>query len=147
MKNDELTAEKKAAIKELLKITEAAQSSETAMNLIIAQMVGMMKELEEIDDLETFDLMEKEARTLIHEEIVVKESLNLLIYSLYHKYLTLEEINGLIQFNKTPLGQKMISINPKIVRESMKIGQVWGQKLNLKFRERTSKILKKEKEN
>ena len=140
----EITPEKKAAIKELLEITNAARSSETIINLFMEQIVKMLKEPRDSIDPETFNLMKKEAKVLVHEEVVVKESFHLLMYSLYHKYLTLEEINELIRFHKTPLGQKMISTSPTIMQESMKIGQIWGQGLSIKFNQRMSKILKKE---
>jgi hypothetical protein len=49
----------------------------------------------------------------------------------YDKYLTTEEINGLIQFYETPLGQKTISVLPKLMgeieNESMKRGQEIGR--------------------
>lgn len=153
MKNDELTSEKKTAIKEFLKITGATKTAEITMNLLMEQIIEILKEPE--DTVEpgtfetdgTFDIMAKEAKALMHEEIVIKESLHALMYPLYHKYLTLEEINGLIRFYKTPLGRKLISVNPKIIEEQMKIGQVWGEKLNLKLQKRISKVLEKENQN
>lgn len=149
MKNDELTIEKKAAIKKLLKVTNATQSSELAMNLFLKQIMETLKEHRDGINPGTFETdeilnsMKEEAKALIHEEIVAKESLHLLMYPIYHKHLTLEEINELIKVNEILLGQKMISIAPKIMQESMEVGQIWGQELNLKFQERMSKILKK----
>ena len=144
MKNDKLTPEKETAIKKLLKVTNAVQLSEFTMNLFLKQMMEILEEPGNVTDPKIFDIAEKEAKILIHEEIVIKESLHLLMYPIYHKYLTLKEINGLIKFNETSLGRKIISANPKIIQESMKIGQIWGQELNLKFQERMSKILEKE---
>ena len=69
------------------------------------------------------------------------------MYPLYHKYLTLEEINELIRFYETPLGQKLVFINPELIKEKMEISQTWVQELNLKFQKRMSKILEKKKEN
>jgi hypothetical protein len=49
----------------------------------------------------------------------------------YDKYLTTDEVNGLIQFYETPLGQKTISVLPKLMgeieNESMKQGQEIGR--------------------
>ena len=144
MKNDELTPEKETAIKKLLKVTNAVQLSEFTINLFLKQMMEILEEPGNVTDPKIFDIAEKEAKKLIHEEVVIKESLHLLMYPIYHKYLTLKEINGLIKFNETSLGRKIISANPKIIQESMKIGQIWGQELNLKFQERMSKVLEKE---
>lgn len=139
-----ISLEKKAAIKKLLKVTNIIQSAETTLSLFVNQTIEILKEPGDIIDPGPFNLMKKEAKALIHEEIVVKESFHLLMYPLYHKYLTLEEINELIKFYETPLGQKVISTNPKIMQESIKVGQIWGQELSLKLQERMSKILEKE---
>src|SRR5579872_5763280 len=48
---------------------------------------------------------------------------------LYDKYYSHEEIKGLIQFYQTPLGQKTLSILPKLMAESMNTGQEWGRQL------------------
>lgn len=140
----EITLEKKIAIKKLLEITNATRLSEVVMNLFLKQMMEILEEPGNVVGPEIFGIVEKEAKLLIHEELVVKESLHLLMYPIYHKHLTLEEINELIKFYETPLGQKMISTNPKIIQESMEVGQIWGQELNSKFQKRMSKILEKE---
>lgn len=48
------------------------------------------------------------------------------IIPIYSKYLTSEDIEGLIQFYETPLGRKMIAVYPEIMRESVKVGQQYG---------------------
>lgn len=148
MKDNEITPKKRTAIKELLRITDEIRSSKAAMGLFIDQIMGILKTPEDIIETDGFfNLMKKEAKDLIYEEVVVKESLHALMYPLYHKYLTLEEINELIRFYETPLGQKLVFINPELIKEKMEISQTWVQELNLKFQKRMSKILEKKKEN
>lgn len=48
----------------------------------------------------------------------------------YDKYLSEEEIQGLITFYKSDVGRQFVEAQPKINLETMKIGQAWGQKLN-----------------
>jgi uncharacterized protein len=48
---------------------------------------------------------------------------------LYDKYLTHEEVKGLLQFYSTPLGQKAISVLPKLSGEMQQQGRAWGEKL------------------
>ena len=50
-----------------------------------------------------------------------------LIVPVYDKYYTLDDINGLLAFYQTPLGQKVITTLPQVTRESMTIGQAWGE--------------------
>lgn len=52
-----------------------------------------------------------------------------LIVPIYDKYLTDEEIKGLIQFYQTPLGQKAVNVLPRIVAESQQRGEKWGEQL------------------
>ena len=47
----------------------------------------------------------------------------------YDRYLSDEEIKGLIQFYSTPLGQKAVSVMPKLADEARQRGEEWGQKM------------------
>lgn len=141
---DELTLEKKAAIKELLQVTGATQMGELFGNAFAQQMMQILKKSKPDIDPKAFDIVKEEAESLIHEELVVKESLHQFMYPIYHRYLTLEETNGLIRFYKTPLGRKAISVMPKMAQEGMKAGQEWGQLLGPKFQQKVLARLKKE---
>jgi uncharacterized protein len=52
-----------------------------------------------------------------------------LIVPIYDKHLSAKEIKDLIQFYRTPLGQKTIEVMPKLVAESEEAGRKWGEKL------------------
>jgi hypothetical protein len=47
----------------------------------------------------------------------------------YDKYLSHEEIKGLLQFYETPLGQKALTVMPKLMGELQEAGQKWGSEL------------------
>jgi len=47
----------------------------------------------------------------------------------YDKYLTGEEVKGLIKFYETPLGQKATGVMPKMVSEIQGESRAWGEKL------------------
>lgn len=130
--------EEKASIEELLKITNATESSEEILNLFVEQLIG------NVNNPEFSNILEKEIKDLIHEEVVVKRSLHSLMCPIYCKYLTLEEIDDLVWFYKTILGQKLISVKPKIDKEVLEASQIWGQELGLKLQQKMSDILEKE---
>lgn len=48
---------------------------------------------------------------------------------IYDKYLTGEEVKGLIKFYETPLGQKATGVMPKMVGEIQGESREWGEKL------------------
>jgi uncharacterized protein len=47
----------------------------------------------------------------------------------YDRYYTREEIRGLIEFYGTPLGQKTITVLPKLTGELQESGRKWGEQL------------------
>ncbi|HXG93625.1 MAG TPA: DUF2059 domain-containing protein [Blastocatellia bacterium] len=49
------------------------------------------------------------------------------IVPVYKKYLTHDDIKGLIAFYESPLGKKVVSILPKITQESFIIGEQMGR--------------------
>jgi hypothetical protein len=54
----------------------------------------------------------------------------------YEKHLTHEEIKQLIAFYESPVGKKLIQVQPQIVQDSMIAGQKWGQDLGRKVMQR-----------
>ena len=48
---------------------------------------------------------------------------------IYDKYLTMDDIQGLIQFYSTPLGKKTLTVLPQMTIEVQKEGMKWGQDL------------------
>ncbi|MEM6253356.1 MAG: DUF2059 domain-containing protein [Cyanobacteria bacterium P01_D01_bin.156] len=55
--------------------------------------------------------------------------LDALVARIYDKYFTIEEINALIEFNRTPVGQAINAKMPLVMQESFIVGQAWGQNL------------------
>ena len=56
------------------------------------------------------------------------DSLTEKIIPIYDKYLSDEEVNGLLEYYKSPLGQRMLKALPEIARESQQAGFSLGQK-------------------
>jgi hypothetical protein len=47
---------------------------------------------------------------------------------IYDKYYSAEDLKGIVQFYRSPLGQRVLSTMPKVLSESMAIGQEWGRR-------------------
>ena len=142
--SEDLTQTKKEAIKELLQVTGAVKIAELFGNAATQQWIQVYKTTKPDIDPIAFNIIKEEVDALIHEELVIKESLYPYFYPIYHKYLTLGEIKGLIQFYKTPLGKKTIAVMPQMTQEGMKACQVWAQaiigpKLNQRISDRFQK--------
>ena len=61
----------------------------------------------------------------------------------YDRYFTHQEIRGLIEFYQTPLGQKAISVLPRLMLELQETGQKWGESMG---RDSMQEVLKEHPE-
>ena len=57
------------------------------------------------------------------------EQINELIIPIYQKYLTEQDVQAINAFYQSPVGQKLIRVQPQISKESMIAGQLWGQQI------------------
>jgi len=48
---------------------------------------------------------------------------------IYDKYYTKDDIEQIIQFYQTPIGQKLLKVTPDLSRETQTIGFQWGTKI------------------
>jgi uncharacterized protein len=62
----------------------------------------------------------------LREKFDTGELLNLEI-PIYEKYYTLKDVEGLIAFYKSPLGQKVLANQGDIMRDSMAVGMQYGR--------------------
>ena len=56
------------------------------------------------------------------------KSLNDLVIPIYDKYLSTEDLKGLLDYYRSPLGQRMLKALPDVARESQAAGYALGQK-------------------
>jgi hypothetical protein len=102
--------------------------------LLVAQMMDAMEK--SIKPLMTGALPPGEYREKLvdlffakfHSKADLQQLLDIAVPA-YDRYYTREEIKGLIQFYETPLGQKMISVLPKLTGELQEAGRKWGEGL------------------
>ena len=141
---DELTSEKKETIKKFLQITGAAQMGELVGNATAQQIINVYKKTQPDIDPKAFKIIEEEIISTFHEEFIEKESFYPLVYPIYHKHMTIEELKGLIKFYETPLGRKYVSVMPMLSKESMEAGKIWGQQIFPSAFQRINDRFKKE---
>ena len=76
----------------------------------------------------SFSTVPSEFWEKVKAEINGPDLINMLV-PVYSKYYTESELDELIKFYKTPIGQKVLAVTPEIMRESMQLGQSWGRKI------------------
>ena len=58
-----------------------------------------------------------------------------LVAELYGKYFTEEDIDEMLKFYRSPVGQKTITVLPSLMAEAMAIGKEWGERKVEELRE------------
>jgi uncharacterized protein len=141
---EELTLEKKNAIEEMLEVSGTLEMAMYMASTVSGNLVQNYKKSKPDIDPKAFDIIQEEIIAGFHDEVVTKKSLTPFLYPIYNKYFTLEEINELIRFYKTPIGQKVVSAMPLATQDSMKATQEWGLKIIPPILQRIKDHMKKE---
>jgi len=115
-------------IDELLDITGAATIGEATSASFIQYFTATIKQSTPDTDPRALELLEEVTNEVVHEKLVVGRGFELLTHPIYDKYLTSEELAGLIKFYKTPLGQKnnksYASYYARISTSGLEVGRV-----------------------
>ncbi|HIE64628.1 MAG: DUF2059 domain-containing protein [Nitrospira sp.] len=61
------------------------------------------------------------------------DDLVLLIIPIYVKHLSVEEMQAIIDFYKSPAGERLLDKLPQITRETMNAGRQWGAELRMEM--------------
>ncbi len=111
--SDEISAETVAKVEELLSITDSEE-----LNIqVIESIVDQFRQINiDVPDGWWDRFLEK----------VDYEELNRLVIPIYAQHFTIEELDAIIAFYKTPAGQSVLEKMPLVLQDSMLIGQHWG---------------------
>ena len=113
-------------LKKMFKVSGTEDTYQAA----IMQMIVLFKQQYPSVGADIWDSLEKE---------FLNSSLNDLtemLVPVYEKYISIEDLEEVINFYKTDAGKKLALYNPLIVQESMQIGQQWGEKIGRDFVEK-----------
>lgn len=103
-------------IEELLELTDADSLSTQVME----QLVGQFRQLApEVPDIWWDGFIEK----------ALESDINSLLVPIYQRNYSAEEIEGLIAFYQSPVGQSVLAKTTIVTQESIEVGQAWGIEL------------------
>jgi uncharacterized protein len=128
-----------AAAKQMMQMAGSAAQFDQVMPLMSQQMSQAFKNIAPGSATEIDDVF----RQLVPRFVARKGELLDQIAALYATEMTLDELNAIVAFYKSPAGLKFASVQPKILRESMALGQAWGQRIGAEFAEEARRELKK----
>lgn len=110
--------------------------SEGSYQIIINQMFTMYKQKYSDVETEVWNDIEEEFHKTSLDDITE------MLVPVYSKYLTKEDLEELITFYQTEVGERLAKNTPSIMQEAMQVGQLWGMKIDKDF-----KKMMKEKRN
>ena len=112
----EIPAAKRQEIEKMLRLT----GMEKMMSQIKTQMIaGLKTQMTQVPE---------EFWTRFESKMDMRALLEKII-PLYDKYYTTEDLKAVNAFYQSTAGQKVLSTLPKIMQESLAIGQEWGKKI------------------
>ena len=134
---EEIEPEKLEAIRELMRVTNAQANRAEFSAAFTRQMLTILRAKNPDLSEKAIQIVTDEVTVTINEELD-DESLQLLIYPIYAKYLTLEELQGLIVFNNSSVGRKANQVMPQLMQESLEAAQQWSQMVGPKISKRVA---------
>jgi len=132
---EEISAEKLAVIKELMAVTGAAANASQFSQAFTQQMTAVLRVSNPDISERALEIVQEEVAKVVAEELQ-NESLQSQIYPLYARYFTLDELQGLVAFNKSPVGQKANAVMPQLIEQSLIAGQEWSRQVQPLMSER-----------
>jgi uncharacterized protein len=117
--------QKEARIRELMDVTGAKNLGRQLIDAGMEQFRGTVQESQPNNPRAKQFVDAFVARFQKHFD---PNSLNEQIIPIYDKYLTAEDVKGLLDYYRSPLGQRMLKAMPEVTRESQGVGFALGQK-------------------
>jgi hypothetical protein len=133
---DAPASDRTAETRKLMDATGVLQFSQVLSQSIVMQFSKAMKARRPDLPPEAYTIVNEEVNKLVGEEMTRKGGYIDQVIPLYNKYLSQEDVRGLLKFYASPLGKKLVSTLPLLTRESMQVGQQWAQGLGPKLDQR-----------
>lgn len=143
---EKIDPEKKVLIDTLLEQT--GQSSiavgKQFADAFTQQMTRALRKSNPDIDPRAFVFLEEEVAAVINEELVEGSSFVRMLYPIYARHFSAEELQKMIDMNNTEFGKKLIRVMPLITQEGMQAGEAYGRSLGPKIQQRIVARFEKE---
>lgn len=77
----------------------------------------------------TLNIVQQQTRAVVSEHIADGDALYSVLAPIYQKHFNLVELNQLVSFYQSPLGQKLVRVSPELLTETLDLGSQWGLSL------------------
>lgn len=138
---EELSAQKRADIEKLLEMTGALALGRQMSDFFVTRFTEALRQTRPDIPQQVLDVLPEEVDAVVSANM---DDLKAGVIPIYHKHFTGRDIEEMIGFYSTPLGQKTIRLLPVLMSESMQFGEQWGRSLAPAIEQRVKARLKKE---
>jgi len=141
---DALTPAKRADIRQLMEMTGASSIAQQFVSATSQNLFRSLKESRPDVPDRAFEVMNRELTVLFAEKLQAPDGLLERTIPVYDRYFTHAEIRELLAFYRTAIGRKTIAVLPKVISESMVLGEKWGESLRPEIEKRVGAALRRE---
>lgn len=141
---DELTPQKRDDIKKLFATTGGTKMGAQFAGMITSQIARNLKAIKPQTPDKAFAAVNKDLTALFDERMAQPGGLIDQVIPIYDRNFTHAEIKDLLAFYDTPIGRKVVETLPRVIGESLQVGQAWGQSLGPEIENRVKTALKRE---
>ena len=120
----DISPEKRALIDEFMEVSNARRTMDTMVEQITDQLTKMMAAQNPGKGDEIRSVLYKHFNAVFpkYREDIIKS-----YYIIYDRYLSVDDLKGIVKFYKSPAGQNLVKVTPSISKEAMQVGMVAGQ--------------------
>lgn len=123
--SETVTEELEVAINQLLEETGALEMGEQMAEVFVAQMSETLRQSRPDLPPVAFEIIREETMIVVREEME-RGSFQSMIVPIYAQFFTLEEIEEMLVFYRSPVGKKSVEVMPSLTQQSMQAGERWG---------------------
>ncbi|WP_419904904.1 DUF2059 domain-containing protein [Kiloniella sp.] len=138
------TQKEKQAVDELLLVTGEGNIGKEIIENFIPELSKILKDSHPSLDDKALYIVEEEIWATAKSNNYYDTRIKNAFYKIYYKHLTLDEVEQLIEFYRSPLGKKTLEIQPHIEKGAFSTGEKIGRSMAQQIVKNVIKRLKSE---
>lgn len=116
-------------IRTLVNLTDVSQLQAVFSQQFIDRVANAVSMFGPALNPQTMAVIQQQTRVVVEEHIQDGDALYSVLAPVYQKHFNIIELNKLVNFYQSPLGQKLVRVSPQLLTESLDLGQQWGLSL------------------
>jgi hypothetical protein len=123
---DQLDPVAVAKAKEMLAVSRQLQTLDAILVPISQSMEGLLERANPGREKDVREFMLKYYLPEVHKRL---PEIGDLMAEVWARYFTVAELDQLIAFYKSDIGQKVVSLQPRLFQDGMQLGTHWGERI------------------